>query len=110
MRQECQEAKGHDFIQGGQTGPQRQTDAWPDTRRGCSKQSDQVQQWSAWSGRREVAQGLELKAFYYKMSQSITSQVKMGDTASHGYVMKLKKKPQWQTFSPKPRPSDVFPH
>ena len=39
-----------------------------------------------------MAQGLELKAFHYKMSQSITSQVKMGDTASHGYVMKLKKK------------------
>lgn len=27
MRQECQERKGHDFIQGGQRGPQRQTDA-----------------------------------------------------------------------------------
>lgn len=110
MRQECQETKGHNFIPRGQRGPQGQTNAWPDTRRGRSKQSNQAQQWSAWSGRHEAAHGLELKVFDYKMSQSIL--VEMGDMASHGYVMKFKKKkpPQRQTFSPKPRPSDIFPH
>ena len=34
------------------------------------------------------------KGFSLQDVPVITSQVKMGDTASHGYVMKLKKKPQ----------------
>ena len=100
MRQECQEMKGHDFIPSGQRGPQGQINAWPDTRRGRSKQRNQAQQWSAWSGRCKAAHGLELKVFDYKMSQSIL--VEMGDMASHGYVMKLKKKKKKKHHSDKP--------